>query len=80
MKKSPIETMLDNVDWAPIEIVYDQKKVDATIPVATHSGVLVIADIRIKCWRLNTGQAVIDFDSLESLFPGWRNLFQERTP
>jgi hypothetical protein len=62
--------MLDAVKWAPLEIV----EPDPTMPFATHSGELVIGGICIKCYRLNTGQAVIEDESLERLFPDWREL------
>lgn len=75
--KSPINRLMDEVQWAPVEIVIDDKLPGHDAPFATHVGELVIGEIRIKCWRLNTGQSVVDPDALEKLFPGWQELFEK---
>jgi hypothetical protein len=71
MSKSPIETMMDQkVKWEilPPETV-DEREVEfrkTGIPYATHSGVLNLFGVDMKCHRLNTGQAVFEADSMES--------------
>lgn len=74
--KTPIDKLMDDVKWTPVEIVIDDILPGHVAPFATHTGELVIGDIRLKCWRLSTGQAVIDPDALENLFPGWQEMFK----
>lgn len=73
--KTPIDRLMDEVHWAPVEIAIDDKLPGHDAPFATHTGELVIAGLRLKCWRLSTGQTVIDNAALEQLFPGWHDLF-----
>ncbi len=77
MPKTPIDRLLDQVQWAPVEIVISDKLAGHDAPFATHSGELVIGDVRIKCWRLGTGQAVLDPDGLDRLFPGWQDVMRD---
>lgn len=60
--KTPIEQMLDLVDWAAIERTEEPK---ADLPHATHSGVLTIGAIDLKVFRLSNGMAVIDADDMQ---------------
>lgn len=54
--QAPIERMLDQVEWSPAEY---EKPPAGDLPYATHSGVLTIGDMSLRCYRLNTGQAII---------------------
>jgi len=63
---SPIEMMLENAAWTPIEGVIEPS--DKTLPYATHSGVLTIGDVRLKCWQLSTGQRLIDAGDMAQFF------------
>jgi hypothetical protein len=60
---TPIESMLAGIDWqeTPTQPVGD-------LPYATHSGVLEIAGKRLRCYRLNTGQAIFDADDVNAFF------------
>ena len=58
------EVLLDGVEWregTPPEI-------DDGIPYATHEGVLEIAGMKLRCYRLNTGQAIIRADDIADFF------------
>jgi hypothetical protein len=64
--KTPIELMLDDVEWkasersAPVDS-------DSGLPYATHEGVLELCGKSVRCYRLNTGQAVFNADDLDFL-------------
>jgi hypothetical protein len=63
--KTPVEIMLDGVQWRAAE------SVDAPadgMAYATHEGVLEIAGIKLRCYRLNTGQAVFHADDMRAMF------------
>lgn len=64
--KQPIEQMMDAVDWKPCEA----PGTDPGIPYATHKGEMHIAGLRLRCYRLNTGQAIIDADDVNNFFGG----------
>lgn len=66
--KSPIEIMLDKVDWKPIKRHQEVELVDTAYPVATHSGILKIGDIELKVYQLSDGQRVIDQESFLKFF------------
>jgi len=59
MSKTPIEMMLDGVEWTPIGPIEIENPPEG-LPYATHEGILHIGDLDIKVFRLNTGQAVIE--------------------
>mgnify|MGYP006921463783 CR=1 FL=1 len=65
----PIDMMLDGIIWVAAEQEPGQNGDNSDgIPYATHSGVLEIAGMKLRCYRLNTGQAVIDGGDLEAFF------------
>lgn len=41
------------------------------IPVATHHGVLEIGDVRLNCYRLDDGRAIVDADDFAQLLKAW---------
>jgi len=55
MAKTPIEMMLDGVEWVAAD---NDGKVSDNMPYATHEGVLDLFGHKLRCYRLNTGQAV----------------------
>ena len=60
---TPIDQAIDAV-LEPIEGV---KPPESGMPYATHKGVLeLVPGMRMNCYRLNTGQAVIDEDGLRA--------------
>ena len=68
MMKAPIEQMMDSLDWTSVE---SQPQAQAAgLPYVTHAGVLVVGEMRLRCYRLNTGEAVIDADDMHKFFGG----------
>ena len=57
---NPIDSLLAHVEWQELP----GKVSDWDLPVATHSGVLDIMGIKLRVYRLNTGEAVINEDDL----------------
>lgn len=62
---SPIEMMMDGLTWVPVKHDELANDSDDGLPIATHEGILNIAGIELKCFRLSNGQAVIDAESME---------------
>ena len=60
---TPIESLLTNVDW-----VRTRNEPKGDLPYATHEGVLKIGEIALRCYRLNTGQAIFNAEDFEALF------------
>ena len=66
---TPIEKMLlKNVEW--VECENDSVK-SGDLPYATHEGVLDIAGMKLRCYRLNTGQAIFNSDDMTDFFEGF---------
>jgi len=63
--KTPIEMMLDAIEWRPCEGEVDHS---SDLPYATHEGVLRIGDLELRCYRLNTGQCIFDAADIENFF------------
>lgn len=61
---STIDKMLENVTWTPIEA---PPITDGSL-YATHTGVLTIEGLTLKCYQLSNGQRVIDGQSMAKLF------------
>lgn len=55
---------MDAVKWE----VVDAPGQTGDLPYATHAGVLVIGDCKMRCYRLNTGQAIIHADDMHAFF------------
>ena len=66
--KSPIEMMLDGVQWVPAGERPDGPDNHDGLPYATHEGVLDIMGHKMRCYRLNNGQAVFSADDVEAFF------------
>ena len=62
--KTPIEMMLDGIEWRPCEGVVDH----SSDLYATHEGVLRIGDLELRCYTLNTGQPVFSAEDIENFF------------
>ncbi len=69
---TPIETMLDRVDWKPTEYLSpDDEPPHDGLPYETHRGVLKIVDgLELDVVQLNTGQRLILSESMER-FMAW---------
>lgn len=68
---TPIDLMLDAVEWTPIA---GTRPPDADgLPVATHSGVLRVGDIDLRCYQLADGRRLFDADDIRRVFGlgGW---------
>ena len=65
---TPIDALLNAVEWQETSNAEDVAMADDGIPWATHSGVLTIAGTQLRCYRLNTGQAILDADDVAALF------------
>lgn len=57
-----IPAMLTNVKWQATEVVPQTDD----LPYATHSGVFEILGRTLRCYRLNTGQAIFDADDFQA--------------
>jgi hypothetical protein len=66
MPDTPIERMLDAVDWKPVEHPADYVSPDG-LPFATHTGILRIFDHELECVVLNTGIRLITAESIARL-------------
>lgn len=62
---TPIEQILSTVDWQEAP----QQDVESDgLPYATHSGILKIFGVQLRCYRLNDGRAIFDADDFDRLF------------
>jgi hypothetical protein len=66
--KSPVEQMLDTVEWVATN--NEQSQGNDGLPHATHEGVLSIGGMRLRCYRLSDGMAVFDADDVKKFFDG----------
>ena len=52
---------MDKVEWKPVE-----KHISTSnLPYVTHEGIFNIGDFQLKAYILNTGQRIIDKESVE---------------
>lgn len=63
---TPIEKMMAAVEWEAT----DAAPSSVGLPVATHSGVLHIGDLSLRCFRLDDGRAIFDANDLSEFFGG----------
>ena len=61
----PIDMLFDGVEWQSYE---GQAYEKSDLPHATHYGVLTIADVKLRCYRLSTGECVFDADDVLAFF------------
>ena len=76
--KSPIETLLDQVEWKEtpetesVGTWFEASGVnfvnDEGLPYATHEGVMRVGDFEFKCYQLSNGTRVISKESMEAFF------------
>lgn len=69
---TPIEKLLDNIEWKRSD--KSDLSHDDNLPYVTHSGVLKIDTIELKCYTLSDGRRIFDADDINNLFPGWQEL------
>lgn len=58
--------MFNNVDWASVEAPANPEG----MPYPTHQGILDIMGHQFRCYRLNTGEAIINADDFAAFFNG----------
>lgn len=63
---TPIEMMLDGVQWQ--EIDHGAENDSDGLPFATHEGVLEIAGVKLRCYRLSDGRSIFNADDIAELF------------
>ncbi|WP_144156519.1 hypothetical protein [Paraburkholderia sp. BCC1885] len=59
---TPIESLLSSLDWREVENV-----IAGDLPYATHEGFMELLGVRLRCYRLSTGQAIIHQDDMVAL-------------
>lgn len=64
---TPADAMMNTVEWKPIESD-SALLVGDDLPYATHSGVLNLFGIDLKCFRLSDGRCVFDADDVHRFF------------
>lgn len=62
---TPIESLLSGMEWTEVT---PKPEPEGNMPYATHSGLLDIHGLQLRCYRLSTGQAVIDADDMRAFF------------
>lgn len=65
---SNMDGIMDNLDWKAVDTAIGD--VDGNIPHVTHTGVLEITGIKMKCYRLSNGKTIIDSEDVNKLFGG----------
>lgn len=56
---------MQGVQWRPTDA-----ESDGELPYATHVGELEVFGVKLRCYRISTGQAIIDADDMNALFGG----------
>lgn len=62
--RAPIEALIDSV----VKPVKYETLPDGDLPYATHEGILDLGGVKLKVCVLNTGQRVIDKESIMDYF------------
>jgi hypothetical protein len=65
MSKTPMEIMLDNIDFKPVS----KPETASHLPYVTHEGELAIGDITITVLVLSNGMRIIPEDEIKKIFP-----------
>lgn len=65
---TPIDLLMNAVEWEATGSAEDVAMADDGIPWATHSGVLHIGGVELRCYTLNTGERILNADDVEALF------------
>jgi hypothetical protein len=58
---TPIDSLLESVDWQSVE----PPRETGGLPYATHEGVFELMGMKLRCYRLNTGQAIFNAEDFE---------------
>jgi hypothetical protein len=65
--KMPIEKMLQQLASEPLPEP-DEADTCRGLPFATHSGVLEIMGHKLRCYRINTGETLIEASDMKRFF------------
>lgn len=65
---TPMDVLLDAVDWQETGDPEDVAMADDGIPWVTHSGVLNIGPAKFRCYQLNDGTRILDAEDVEAFF------------
>jgi hypothetical protein len=60
-----IPTLLATVEW---QATTHAPEAGCDLPYATHRGVFEIMGFKMRCYRLNTGEAIFDAEDVEAFF------------
>ncbi|PPC95208.1 MAG: hypothetical protein CTY33_00180 [Methylotenera sp.] len=63
---TPVEKLLESVAWEPL----DNNGAETDLPHATHSGVLEINGLKLRCYTLNDGRRIFDAEDINALLDG----------
>jgi hypothetical protein len=63
---SALDRLFDRVQWVALD--QDALAHHDDVPYATHEGWLEIGDIRLHVYQLNTGDRVIEEESMQRFF------------
>jgi len=66
--KTVMDVILDSLEWRPLGEPDQYEGEDATLPHATHEGLLQIGNARLRCFQLSDGRRVFDLDDIEKCF------------
>lgn len=67
---TPVDRLMDTVDWKGLDPAHGIGFDDDGIPWATHEGVMTIGEVKLRCYRLNTGQAIFNAEDIDALLGG----------
>lgn len=65
---SPIEKLMAEVDWKACPPGGAAPNQSDDMPYTTHEGVLEIGDMKLRCYRLSSGQAVLHAEDMQKYF------------
>ena len=63
---SPVDRLMDSLEWTPTGATPGQDG----LPYATHTGVLMLGEMALRCYQLSNGQRVLDAKDLAKMFDG----------
>jgi hypothetical protein len=70
MSTTPIDAMMETIQWSSIWINEPPPTPEDGIPYATHEGTLNIGGFEFHCYQLSDGKRVISEESMVKFFEG----------
>lgn len=65
--KSPIEKLLDELEYKPVE---NAAPGPGSVPYVTHEGKLQLGEVTLSVYVLNNGVRIIPEEEIKKYFPG----------